>query len=196
MSSYTIPTVITRTPEGERAIDIFSRLLEDRIVYLGTGIDDSVANSVIAQLLHLENDNAERPISMYVNSVGGDLSSILAIYDTMQLVRAPVETTCVGQVVAGSAILLAGGAPGKRAMLPHGRVVVHPPVVEGGRATIPDLIIEADEIERTRHQIDSILARHTGKPLAEIRLDTERKLVLDARAAVDYGMADKIVGEE
>lgn len=193
MSSYTIPTVITRGPSGERAIDVFSRLLTERIIYLGTGVDDGVANTVIAQLLHLENENPDLPISLYINAVGGQIPSTLAIYDAMQFVRPDVETTLVGQAVASSVVLLAGGVRGRRSILPHGRVVIHPPTADGGRATIPDLLIEAVEIERVRHQQDEILARHTGRAVADIRDDTERQLVLDAKQAVDYGVVDRVI---
>ena len=157
MSSYTIPYVTTRTGNGERTVDIYSRLLADRIIYLGTGIDDGVANAVIAQLLHLENDNPDTPISFYINSVGGSIPATLAIYDAMQFVRPAVETTCVGQAAATAAVLLAGGAAGRRSILPHGRVVIHAPAAEG-RGAIPDLILEAEEVERVRLMQELILA--------------------------------------
>lgn len=192
MSSYTIPYVTTRTPLGERTVDVYSRLLMDRIVYLGTGIDDGVANAVIAQLLHLENDNPDAPIALYINSIGGELPATLAIYDAMQFVRARVETTCVGQAVASAAVLLAGGARGYRAILPHARVVVHAPAAQG-RGTIPDLIIEADDVERVRSLQECILARHTGRTPEQVRRDTERELILPAEAAVDYGVVDTVL---
>jgi ATP-dependent Clp protease, protease subunit len=192
MSSYTIPYVTTRTPLGERTVDVYSRLLMDRIVYLGTGIDDGVANAVIAQLLHLENENPDAPIALYINSVGGELPATLAIYDAMQFVRARIETTCVGQAVASAAVLLAGGAEGFRAMLPHARVVVHAPAAQG-RGTIPDLIIEADDVERVRSLQERILARHTGRTPEQVRRDTERELILTAEAAVDYGVVDMVL---
>ena len=192
MSSYTIPYVTTRTPLGERTVDVYSRLLMDRIVYLGTGIDDGVANAVIAQSLHLENDNPDAPIALYINSVGGELPATLAIYDAMQFVRARIETTCVGQAVASAAVLLAGGAEGFRAILPHARVVVHAPAAQG-RGTIPDLIIEADDVERVRSLQERILARHTGRTPEQVRRDTERELILTAEAAVDYGAVDMVL---
>ncbi len=192
MSSYTIPYVTTRTPLGERTVDVYSRLLMDRIVYLGTGIDDGVANAVIAQLLHLENDNPDAPIALYVNSVGGEIPATLAIYDAMQFVRPRIETTCVGQAVASAAVLLAGGAAGFRAILPHARVVVHAPAAQG-RGTIPDLIIEADDVERVRSLQERILARHTGRTPEQVRRDTERELILPAQAAVDYGVVDVVL---
>lgn len=192
MSTYTIPYVTTRTPQGERTVDIYSRLLADRIVYLGTGIDEGVANAVIAQLLHLETDNPDAPIQLYVNSVGGEVPSTLAIYDAMQFVRPEVETTCVGQAVASAAVLLAGGAPGRRQILPHARVVIHAPAAEG-RGAIPDLILEADEVERVRTMQEQLLADHTGRSSARVREDTERDLVLTPEAAVDYGVVDRVV---
>ena len=192
MSSYTIPYVTLQTTRGERTVDVYSRLLADRIVYLGTGIDDGVANAVIAQLLHLENENAELPVSLYINSPGGSIPATLAIYDAMQFIRPPVETTCVGQAAATAALLLAGGAAGRRSILPHGRVLIHAPAAEG-RGTVPDLILEADEVARVRALQEEILASHTGRSTEQVREDTERDLVLDARAAVAYGMVDLVL---
>ena len=192
MSGYPIPYVTTRTPAGERTVDVYSRLLADRIVYLGTGIDDGVANVVIAQLLHLENDQPDAPISVYVNSPGGDIPATLAIYDAMQFVRARVDTTCVGQAVASAAVLLAGGAAGHRRILPHARVVLHAPAAQG-RGTIPDLILEAEDVERVRALQERILGRHTGRDPEQVRRDTERELVLDAEAAVRYGVVDAVL---
>lgn len=192
MSSYTIPYVTTRTTTGERTVDVYSRLLADRIIYLGTGIDDGVANAVIAQLLHLENDNPDLPIGLYINSVGGELPATLAIYDAMQFVRARVDTTCVGQAVASAAVLLAAGAMGHRSILPHARVVIHAPAAQG-RGTIPDLILEADDVERVRSLQEQILALHTGRSAEQVRRDTERELILTAAAAVDYGVVDTVI---
>jgi ATP-dependent Clp protease, protease subunit len=192
MSSYTVPYVTTRTPRGERTVDLFSRLLEDRVVYLGTEIDDGVANVLIGQLLHLESENPDLPINLYINSPGGSITAMLAIYDAMQFVRAPVETTCVGQAAWTAAVLLAGGAPGKRMILPHGRVVLHQPAAQG-RGTIPDLILEAEEIARVRAMLEEILAEHTGRTAQQVRDDTDRDLVLTAAAAVDYGVVDEVL---
>lgn len=192
MSTYSIPYVTTQSPRGERTLDIYSRLLADRIVYLGTGIDEGVANAVIAQLLHLENENPDAPIALYLNSVGGSIPATLAIYDAMQFVRPHVDTTCVGQVVASSAVLLAGGAAGHRAILPHGRVVIHAPAAEG-RGTVPDLILEADEIARVRRMQEEILGLHTGHSPEQVRRDTDRDLILTAQAAVDYGVVDRVL---
>jgi ATP-dependent Clp protease, protease subunit len=193
MTSYAIPYVTTRTHTGERTVDIYSRLLADRIIYLGTGIDDGVANAVIAQLLHLENDNPELPVSLYLNSPGGSIPATLAIYDAMQFIRPRVETTCVGQAAATAALLLAGGAPGSRSILPHGRVVIHAPAAEG-RGTVPDLILEADEIERIRTMQEEILALHTNRTPAQVREDTDRDLILTPYAAVEYGVVDAVLG--
>jgi ATP-dependent Clp protease protease subunit len=192
MSSYPIPYVTTRTSHGERTVDIYSRLLADRIVYLGTGIDDGVANAVIAQLLHLENDNPDAPIALYLNSVGGSIPATLAIYDAMRFVRPRVETTCVGQAVASAAVLLAGGERGHRTILPRARVVIHAPAAEG-RGAIPDLILEAEEVERVRTMQEELLAADTGRSRAQVREDTERDLILTAAAAVDYGVVDAVV---
>lgn len=194
MSSYAIPYVTTQTPRGERTVDIYSRLLADRIVYLGTGIDDGVANAVIAQLLHLENEDPDVPVSLYVNSPGGSIPATLAVYDAMQFIRPRVETTCVGQAAATAALLLAGGAPGSRSILAHGRVVLHAPAAEG-RGTVPDLILEAEEVERVRTLQEEILARHTGRTAARVREDTARELVLTPSAAVEYGVVDVVLRE-
>lgn len=192
MSGYPIPYVTTRSAHGERTLDIYSRLLADRLIYVGTAIDDGVANTVIAQLLHLQHDNPEAPIGLYVNSPGGSIPAMLAIYDAMQYVRLRVETTCVGQAVATAAVLLAGGAPGHRHILPHGRVVIQAPAAQG-RGAIPDLIVQADEIERVRTLLEELLARHTGRSPAQVREDTERELILPAARAVEYGVVDHVV---
>jgi ATP-dependent Clp protease protease subunit len=191
--SYPIPYVTTRTNSGERTVDIYSRLLSDRVVYLGTPIDDGVANTIIAQLIHLESESPELPINLYLNSAGGSIPATLAIYDAMQYIRSPVETTCVGQAAATAAVLLAGGAPGHRQILPHGRVVIHAPAAEG-RGTVPDLVLEADEIERVRTMLEEILAEHTGRTAAQVREDTERDLILTARGALEYGVVDAVLG--
>lgn len=192
MSTYTIPYVTTRGPRGDRTVDVYSRLLDERIVDLGTSIDDGVANAVIAQLLHLESESPELPVNLYLNSAGGSIPATLAVYDAMQFIAPRVETTCVGQAVAGAAVLLAGGATGHRRVLPHGRVVLHAPAAEG-RGAIPDLILEAEEVERVRTLLEELLAHHSGRPAAVVREDTDRELVLTARQAVDYGIVDEIV---
>jgi ATP-dependent Clp protease, protease subunit len=193
MSSYTIPNVIAQHPRGERIMDVYSHLLTERIIYLGTPIDSGVANTLIAQLIHLEADSPEQEINLYINCEGGDLASMLAIYDTMQYIQAPVATFCVGQAVMAGAVLLAGGAAGHRAVLPHARVVLHQPGAQG-RGTIPDLILEAEEIVRVRAEIETLLSRHTGQTVQTLRHDTDRDRLFTAQAAVDYGIADQILG--
>ncbi len=192
MSQYTIPSVVEKTLHGERAVDIYSRLLSDRIVYIGTEIDDGVANVVIAQLLHLEADSPESPINIYLNSPGGSVTAMLGIYDTMQFVKAPVATTCIGQAASSAAVLLAAGAPGRRSVLPRSRVILHQPS-GGGQGTLPDLAVQAKEIVRLRATMEEVLARHTGQSLERLREDTDRDLILDAEGAVAYGLADTVL---
>jgi ATP-dependent Clp protease protease subunit len=194
MSSYMIPNVIAQSPRGERVMDVYSHLLSERIIYLGTAIDAGVANAMIAQLLHLEYDNNDREISLYINCEGGDTTAALAIYDTMRLISAPVATFCVGQAIAAGAVLLAAGAPGRRSVLPHARVVLHQPAASG-RGTIPDLILQADEVVRVRAQVESILAEHTGQSVEQLRHDTDRDHVLTAEEAREYGIVDRVVQE-
>lgn len=192
MSSYTIPSVVEKTHRGERAVDIYSRLLTDRIVYVGTEIDDGVANVVIAQLLHLESESPETPINLYLNSPGGSVTAMLAIYDTMQFIRPSVGTTCVGQAGSSAAVLLAAGAPGSRMVLPHARVVLHQPS-GGGQGTLPDLAVQAKEIVRIRAEMEEILSLHTGRSVEQVREDTDRDLILTAGEAVSYGIADAVL---
>ncbi|HEV7812340.1 MAG TPA: ATP-dependent Clp protease proteolytic subunit [Leifsonia sp.] len=192
MSSYTIPNVITQHPRGERIMDVYSHLLSERIIYLGTAIDAGVANALIAQLLHLDADNSDRAINLYINCEGGDLTSMLAVYDTMQYIQSPVATTCVGQAIAAGAVLLAAGAPGMRAVLPHTRVVLHQPAARG-QGTIPDLILQADEVVRIRAELESILAEHTGQSVETLRHDTDRDRVFTAEGAREYGLVDEVL---
>ncbi|MFE1593913.1 ClpP family protease [Nocardia sp. NPDC058705] len=193
--TYTIPNVVSQhRGGGERITDIYSHLLSERIVYLGTPIDSGVANALIAQLLHLESDSPGQAISLYINCEGGDLSAMLAVYDTMRFITAPVHTTCVGQAIAVGAVLLAGGAPGHRAMLPHTRIVLHQPATRG-QGTIPDLILQADEIVRMRAAIEAILAKHTGQTPETLRRDTDRDRVFTADTALDYGLVDRVLHE-
>ncbi|SDJ72708.1 ATP-dependent Clp protease proteolytic subunit ClpP [Nocardioides sp. YR527] len=193
MSSYTIPSVVEKTPRGERALDVYSRLLSDRIVYLGTPIDDGVANVVIAQLIHLESDAPDTQIELYLNSPGGDPTAMFGIYDTMQFLRSPVATTCVGQAAGSAAVLLAAGEPGRRTVLPHARVVLQQPGQDGQRGDVTDLQVAAKEIGRVRAEMDTLLARHTGRSVEEIHADTERDHVLGAEEAVAYGLADAVL---
>jgi len=192
VSTYTIPSVVEKTRTGERAVDIYSRLLSDRIVYVGTEIDDGVANVVIAQLLHLESESPDSPISLYLNSPGGSVTAMLAIYDTMQYVRSTVATLCVGQAGSSAAVLLAGGEPGQRMVLPHARVVLHQPS-GGGQGTLPDLALQAKEIVRLRSEMEQILVRHTGQNVERLREDTDRDLILSASDAVAYGIVDAVL---
>ncbi|GGF33387.1 putative ATP-dependent Clp protease proteolytic subunit-like protein [Marmoricola endophyticus] len=192
MTSYTIPSVVEKTLHGERAVDIYSRLLSDRIVYIGTEVDDGVANVVIAQLLHLESESPTAPIDLYLNSPGGSVTAMFAIYDAMQYVAAPVATICVGQAASSAAILLAGGERGRRMVLPRSRVVLHQPS-GGGQGTLPDLALQAAEIVRLRSEMEDVLAAHTGQSVDKLRADTARDLVLTAQGAVDYGLADTVL---
>lgn len=192
MSTYPIPNVIAQHPRGERILDVYSHLLAERIVYLGTAIDAGVANALIAQLLHLEGDDPEREIQLYVNCEGGDPGAGLAIYDTMRYVRPTVATICVGQAVSVGAVLLAAGAPGRRAILPHARVVLHQPAAQG-RGAIPDLIVQADEVVRVRAQLEQVLSAHTGQDLARLRADTDHDRVLSADEACAYRLVDRVI---
>jgi ATP-dependent Clp protease, protease subunit len=192
MGHYTIPTVVERTLAGERAYDIYSRLLSDRIIFLGTEIDDDVANVVMAQLLHLESASPDLEISLYINSPGGSYSALTAIYDTMQYIRPDVVTVCMGQASSAAAVLLAAGAPGKRAVLPHAKVLLHQPSSQA-QGTLPDLAIQAKEVAQVRAEVDKILSRHTGHPVAQIRADTDRNKTFTAEEAVGYGLADEVI---
>jgi ATP-dependent Clp protease protease subunit len=192
MGQYTIPTVVEKTPLGERAFDIYSRLLSERIVFIGTEIDDGVANVVMAQLIHLESVSPDLEISLYINSPGGSFAALTAIYDTMQFVRPDVETICMGQAASAAAVLLAAGAPGKRSVLPHAKVSLHQPSSQA-RGALPDLAIQAKELANVRAEVDEILSRHTGHPIAKIRSDTDRNNTFSASRAVSYGLADRII---
>lgn len=194
MSTYTIPTVIAQHPRGERALDVYSQLLTERIIYLGTAIDAGVANALIAQLLFLESSDPDSDIQLYIHSEGGDPGAALAIYDTMRYVKPAIATTVVGEAVAVGAVLLAAGTPGKRAALPHARVVLHQPAAQG-RGAIPDLILQADEVLRIRSDLESVLARHTGQSAERLRADTDHDRVLTAEQARDYGLIDTVIAE-
>ncbi|MDR7384525.1 ClpP family protease [Promicromonospora iranensis] len=194
MSSYTIPNVIASHPRGERIMDVYSQLLSERIIYLGTAIDAGVANALIAQLLHLESSNPDSDIQLYVNCEGGDPSAGMAIYDTMRYIRPQVSTTCVGQAVAVGAVLLAAGAEGKRAALPHARVILHQPAAQG-RGAIPDLILQADEVVRIRADMETSLSQHTGQSVETLRTDTDRDRIFTATAAREYGLLDHVIDQ-
>jgi ATP-dependent Clp protease protease subunit len=192
MSQYPIPTVIERTPTGERAFDVYSRLLSERIIFLGTEIDDGVANVVIAQLLHLESVSPDREISLYINSPGGSYSALTAIYDTMCYIRPDVATICVGQASSAAAVLLAAGTPGQRRVLRHAKVLLHQPSSQA-QGTLPDLAIQAKEVARIRAEVEEILSQHTGHPVTKIRADIDRNKTFSAAEAVSYGLADEMI---
>jgi ATP-dependent Clp protease, protease subunit len=192
VSTYTIPNVIAESSRGDRIMDVYSHLLAERIVYLGTAIDPGVANTLTAQLIYLEARSPDQEINLYINCEGGDMTSMFAIYDTMQYIQAPVATTCVGQAIAEGAVLLAAGAPGRRAILPHARVVLHQPGTRG-QGPIPDLLLAADEVVRLRGEMESVLSRHTGQTVETLRSDTDRDRVFTPKAAIGYGLADQIL---
>ena len=187
-----IPYVIEESPRGERSFDIYSRLLNERIVFLGEAIDDHVANSVVAQLLHLESVNSEKDISLYINSPGGVITSGLAIYDTMQFIKPDVSTICIGQCASMASVLLAAGAKGKRYALPNSRVMIHQPS-GGAQGQQTEIEIMAREILYVREQMNGILAKHTGQPIEKIQADTERDNFMSAQQALEYGLIDKVV---
>jgi len=192
VSTYFPPTVIEQTARGERAYDIWSRLLKDRIVFLGTAIDDNVSNIVVAQLLFLESEDPEKDIMLYINSPGGSISAGLAIYDTMQYIKAPVSTTCVGQAASMGAVLLAAGAAGKRFALPYSRVMVHQPL-GGFSGQASDFEIHAKEIIKVKRQINEILVKHTKQPMDRIEKDTDRDFFMSAIEAKEYGLIDDVM---
>ncbi len=192
--NYVIPMVIEKTGRGERAYDIYSRLLEERIVFLGSAVDDHVANVVIAQMLFLQKENKHQDINLYINSPGGLVTAGLAIYDTMQFVRSDVHTTCIGQAASMGAWLLAAGTKGKRTALANARVMIHQPM-GGARGQASDIDIQAKEILKLRDSMNEILASHTGVPLEQISLDTERDYYMSAEEACEYGIIDQVVSE-
>ncbi|TDD36450.1 ATP-dependent Clp protease proteolytic subunit [Nonomuraea terrae] len=192
MSGYVLPSFTERTSYGVRELNPYTKLFEDRVVFLGTPIDDGVANAVMAQLLTLESLDPDRDINIYINSPGGSFTAMAAIYDTMQFVRPEIHTVCIGEAASAAAVLLAAGTPGKRAALPHARVLLHQPHTEGGRGQGSDLEIHAREILRMRDQQEEILSRHTGRGVLEIRKDIERDRILTAEQARTYGLIDDI----
>ncbi len=191
-NQYLIPMVVEKTSFGERAYDIYSRLLKDRIIFIGSPIDDGVANAVIAQLLFLESQNAKEDIKMYINSPGGAVTSALAIYDTMQYVKPEVQTICIGMAASAAALLLGSGKKGKRMILPNGEVMIHQ-VLGGTQGQATDIDIHARHILKTRDRLNRILAKHTGQPLAKIERDTERDYFMSADEAKKYGIVDKVI---
>jgi ATP-dependent Clp protease, protease subunit len=187
-----IPIVVEQTSRGERSYDIYSRLLKDRVIFLGTEINDDIANLIIAQLLFLESEDPEKDINLYINSPGGVVTSCLAIYDTMQFIKPDVATTCLGQAASGGAVLLAAGAHGKRFALPNCRVLIHQPL-GGSQGQAADIEIQAKEILRTRTLLDGILAKHTGQTVKKITTDTDRDYIMTAEEAKSYGVIDEVM---
>lgn len=194
MQSILIPTVIDKTPTGERAYDIYSRLLEERIVFLGTGFDDTMASSIVAQLLFLEKQDAKKDITIYINSPGGSVVSMFAIYDTMQLVKCDVSTVCIGMAASAGSIILMGGAKGKRYILPHAEVMIHQPL-GGAQGQATDIGIQAEHILQTKDMLNQIVARHTGQKLEKVEKDMDRDNFLRAKEALEYGLVDHIIGD-
>ena len=192
MKNYYVPFVVEQTERGERAYDIYSRLLKDRVIFLGSEVDDVSANLVIAQILFLESEDPDKDIQLYINSPGGSLSAGMAIYDTMQFCKPDVATTCVGQAASMGAILLAAGAKGKRFALPHARIMIHQPM-GGFHGQATDIDIQAREILRLKETMNGLLAHHTGQPLARIAKDSERDFFMSPQEAIDYGLIDKVL---
>ncbi|MGH9021557.1 MAG: ATP-dependent Clp protease proteolytic subunit [Acidimicrobiia bacterium] len=190
--SYLVPTVIEQTSRGERAFDLYSRLLKEGIIFLGTPIDDAVSNLVCAQLLHLESESPDKDVNIYINSPGGEITGLMAIYDTMQYIKNDVSTICVGQAASAAAVLLAAGAPGKRFALPHARILIHQPH-GGASGQSVDIEIQAKEIVRMRTLLEEILAHHTGQTALKVHKDTDRDFIMSAAEAKDYGVIDEVL---
>ena len=190
--SYLVPTVVEQTSRGERAFDLYSRLLKERIIFLGTPIDDMVANLLMAQLIHLESEDPDKDISLYINSPGGEITALFAIYDTMQYIKPDVQTICIGQAASAAAVLLASGAPKKRYALPHARILIHQPH-GGASGQAVDIEIQAKEITRMRELLDQILAHHTGQTVEKVGGDTDRDFIMSADEALTYGIVDEIL---
>ncbi len=191
-SSYLVPTVVEQTNRGERAFDIYSRLLQQRIVFLGTPVNDEIANVVMAQLIHLEGEDPDKDISIYINSPGGSITALFAIYDTIEFIGCDVQTICMGQAASAAAVLLAAGTPGKRFALPHSRILLHQPS-GGAEGQSVDIEIQAKEILRMRDLLNEILAEKTGQTVERIEADTDRDFILTAEGAKEYGMIDDII---
>jgi ATP-dependent Clp protease protease subunit len=192
MKDYLVPVVVEQTARGERSFDIYSRLLKERIVFLGTPIDDNVGNLIMAQLLHLESEDPDKDINLYINSPGGDITALFAIYDTMAYVKCDVSTTVMGQAASAAAVLLLAGSKGKRFALPHSRVLLHQPH-GGAQGQAVDIEIQAKEITRYRKLLEELIAEHTGQPLDKVAKDTDRDYILTAQEAVDYGIVDEVI---
>ena len=192
-SRYVLPEFIEQNAQGSKTTNPYSKLFEERIIFLGTQVDDTSANDIMAQLLVLESQDPDRDITMYINSPGGSFTALMAIYDTMRYVRPDVQTVCLGQAASAAAVLLAAGAPGKRAALPNARVLIHQPATQGIQGQVSDLEIQANEIERMRKLMEETLARHSGRTAEQIRKDTDRDKILTAEEAVEYGIIDQVL---
>lgn len=191
-SRYVLPEFVEQNAQGSKTTNPYSKLFEERIIFLGTQVDDTSANDIMAQLLVLESQDPDRDITMYINSPGGSFTALMAIYDTMRYVRPDVQTVCLGQAASAAAVLLAAGAPGKRAALPNSRVLIHQPRTQGTQGQVSDLEIEANEIERMRRLMENTLAEHTGRTAEQVRIDTDRDKILTAQEAVEYGIIDTV----
>ena len=192
-SNYYVPNVTEVTSRGERVYDLYSRLLKENIIFLGTPIDDTIANLVCAQLIHLESENPDKDINVYINSPGGDITALFAIYDTMQFIKNDIATICLGQAASAAAVLLAAGTKGKRLALPHARILLHQPYGQVGYGQVTDLEIAAREILRMRDLLEQILARHTGQTIERVHKDTDRDFVMEAEEAKAYGVIDEVI---
>src|SRR5688572_23451381 len=192
MKNYMVPIVIEQTNRGERSFDIYSRLLKERIVFLGTEVDDNVANLIMAQLIHLDSEDPDKDVNLYINSPGGSITALFAIYDTMQYIKPDVSTLCMGQAASAAAVLLAAGAHGKRYALPHARILIHQPHGQAGGQAV-DIEIQAREILRYRRLLDELLAEHTGQTLEKVSKDTDRDFIMTADEAKAYGIVDEII---
>ncbi len=190
--AYLVPTVVEQTNRGERAFDLYSRLLKENIIFLGTPIDDTIANLVCAQLLHLESENPDKDINIYINSPGGDINALFAIYDTMQFIRPDISTICFGQAASAAAVLLAAGTKGKRLALPNARVLIHQPYA-GAQGQVSDIELAAEEILRLKTRLEEVLSFHTGQAVDKIHQDTDRDFVMTAEAAKEYGIIDEVI---
>jgi len=189
---YLVPTVVEQTTRGERAFDLYSRLLKENIVFLGTPVDDTVANLICAQLLHLESEDPDKDVNLYINSPGGDINALFAIYDTMQYIKPDITTICFGQAASASAVLLAAGTQGKRLALPHARILIHQPYA-GAHGQASDIELIAAEVARLKASLEQVLAFHTGQPVARIAADTERDFVMTPDQAREYGIIDEVI---
>ena len=193
ITNYYVPNVTETTSRGERVYDLYSRLLKENIIFLGTPIDDTIANLICAQLIHLESENPDKDINIYINSPGGDITALFAIYDTMQFIKNDIATICLGQAASAAAVLLAAGTKGKRLALPHARILLHQPYGQVGYGQVTDLEIAAREILRMRDLLEIILSNHTGQSIERVHADTDRDFVMEAKEALAYGVIDEVI---